>query len=45
MEKGPAALQQPYVRVVSLQEEAGEAHSRFAFTCVWLLCVATWVPV
>lgn len=32
MEKGPVALQQPYLRVVSLQEEAGDSHSRFNFT-------------
>mmetsp|Transcript_129 Transcript_129/g.281 ORF Transcript_129/g.281 Transcript_129/m.281 type:complete len:744 (-) Transcript_129:832-3063(-) len=32
MEKAPAALQQPYLRVVSLQEEAGDSHSRFNFT-------------
>ncbi|KAF5842327.1 MCM2/3/5 family-domain-containing protein [Dunaliella salina] len=32
MEKAPAALQQPYLRVVSLQEEAGDSHSRFNFS-------------
>jgi len=32
MEKGSASLQQPYIRVVCLQEEAGDSHSRFNFT-------------
>ncbi|GFH31188.1 DNA helicase, partial [Haematococcus lacustris] len=31
MDRGPAALQQPYIRVVALQEEAGDSHSRFNF--------------
>jgi len=34
MDKAPAALQQPYLRVVSLQEEAGDSHSRFNFSWV-----------
>jgi hypothetical protein len=34
MERGPAALQQPYIRVVSLKEEEGDSHSRFNFTYV-----------
>ncbi|KAJ9517956.1 hypothetical protein QJQ45_004274 [Haematococcus lacustris] len=32
MDRGPAALQQPYIRVVALQEEAGDSHSRFNFS-------------
>ncbi len=32
MEKGINSLQQPYIRVVSMTEEAGDSHSRFNFT-------------
>ena len=32
MEKGTQLLQQPYIRVVSISEEAGDSHSRFNFT-------------
>ncbi|GAX74631.1 hypothetical protein CEUSTIGMA_g2079.t1 [Chlamydomonas eustigma] len=32
MEKGMNSLQQPYIRVVSMMEEAGDSHSRFNFT-------------
>ena len=32
MEKGVQSLQQPYIRVVSMTEEAGDSHSRFNFT-------------
>eukprot|EP00798_Chlamydomonas_sp_ICE-L_P022234 gene22234-29301_t len=32
MDKGQVALQQPYIRAVALEEEAGDSHSRFNFT-------------
>ncbi|GFR48027.1 hypothetical protein Agub_g9859 [Astrephomene gubernaculifera] len=32
MDKGAVSLQQPYIRVVSVMQEAGDAHSRFKFT-------------
>ncbi|KAG2449154.1 hypothetical protein HYH02_005901 [Chlamydomonas schloesseri] len=32
MDKGVTTLQQPYIRVVSVMQEAGDAHSRFKFT-------------
>ncbi|KXZ53157.1 hypothetical protein GPECTOR_7g1049 [Gonium pectorale] len=31
-DKGSTSLQQPYIRVVSIMQEAGDAHSRFKFT-------------
>ncbi|KAG2489331.1 hypothetical protein HYH03_012163 [Edaphochlamys debaryana] len=31
-DKGSASLQQPYIRVVSVMQEAGDAHSRFKFS-------------
>ena len=32
MDKGAVTLQQPYIRAVSIMQEAGDAHSRFKFT-------------
>lgn len=32
VDKGNTAIQQPYIRVVSISEEAGDSHSRFNFT-------------
>ncbi|GIL54329.1 hypothetical protein Vafri_9903 [Volvox africanus] len=32
MDKGATSLQQPYIRVVSIMQEAGDAHSRFKFS-------------
>jgi DNA replication licensing factor MCM5 len=32
MDKGAGSLQQPYIRVLSVMQEAGDAHSRFKFT-------------
>ncbi|GLC34924.1 hypothetical protein PLESTB_001178700 [Pleodorina starrii] len=32
MDKGATSLQQPYIRVVSIMQEAGDAHSSFKFT-------------
>lgn len=34
LEKGSNALQQPYIRIISMTEEEGDSHSRFNFTQV-----------
>lgn len=46
MDKGAVSLQQPYIRVVSIMQEAGDAHSMFKFRCgLWHVARASMCSV